>query len=181
MKCDMANVYKSGAGVAFNPRTHLILETPWIDSVRRSANRDNLALIYFKRQRTYGVVVWVFEPDDGRGPGYFIELETFHTHPDKFTKQNRLADVPSILTMRARCQPVGGMMKDFEQQLLSEEYEENRRDFNSDAHLKEVVKWLRGKGKLRSNEIADKLESGELPFYGGDDKELNDFVEALSA
>ena len=64
--------------------------------------------------------------------------------------------------MRARCQPMGSVLQEFESRLLEEEYEENRKEFNSDAHLKEVVKWLKGKGRPSYTEIAERLECGDL-------------------
>lgn len=179
LNCEVRRIYTSGAGTQFSGRHHKIVECPWIESARIVTGRNDLFCCHYPRIGTYALCHWVIKPNTGQGPGYFIELDIFYGHPDKYLKENSKGNTPTMEYVRMRCHPVEDMMTQLDSQLMAESQAENQKEDDSNQHMKDTVKWLRGKSRPWAERVADGIASGDLGFSGGNERALKEIQEAM--
>lgn len=177
---EVARLY-STAGCIFNPYKHKIIETDWIRCARRQTGRPKLFLYFHTKSKNFVLAHWIVEPKTGKGPGLMMELEVFKGHPDKYTGYHGTClNRPNMGYIRARCQPMKDMLKDFDKEQARLAYEERAAEEETEVQRSSLVRWLDRKGP-RFQEIADALRSGEAEFIG--DREggqaLKEFREGL--
>lgn len=96
-------IYASLNGTIYDCEKHRIVDhSHWIDVLRHQLNNPDLFLYHHLVSAKFVLASWVFYPEEGKGPGLMIELETMTGHPDH---DAQVPDLPHIDYLRRRCCP----------------------------------------------------------------------------
>lgn len=161
-----SRLYSVG-GTIYNKARHQLIECPWIRSVRRSCNKNDLFLYRHRRTQKYVVASWVTKPDAlGKG-GFMVELETMEEHPDTLFSNSKERAV-SLSYMRVRTRPVGDLAREMEKQAARAWAREVYETDQTNRQQADVAKWLERLGP-KYEEAAREFKQGSADYLGDDE------------
>lgn len=166
-----------GGGCPFDRDRHLLIETQWVDMLRRYTGNSELFTYFHRETGNMVLASWMFRPGIGKGPGLMCEIETFQCHPDWQRDQDRR---PSLNFIMRRLRPVEEQINSIKKGIVESRYETSAGKEETREEIKDVAGWLRRRGQ---DDVARMVESGMHPYVGeregGKEREL--VREALRA
>lgn len=168
--CETKRLYCSGGGTIYDPTRHDLIECPWLDCARRCCHKPTLMLYRHRLNGAFMLGVWIAKPNNGEGPGYFMDLEDLKGHPDN--------GYPLGMAMvRARLQPVDEMHKAQEKTMARQFYEEGVALDDSERQRKEAASWMLRKYGHKMERAAWGVARGEGGYAGSTEGKLAETVE----